>query len=215
MAFIIAIAQRKGGAGKTTLACQLAATFAAAGANVYGVDCDEQGSFHIWGKRRAARDDVAPIEIDHPGAFGLSVALRAARHDEDGVAIIDTPPTVDLAVRQAVRAADLVLTPLQLSPLDLDATMPTATLIGRERKTPFFIVNRAPPRARIADLIRKEIKKHALPLAKTELGNRAAYSESLATGRGVVETAPSSRAAEEIRALAGEIIRRRKALEAA
>ncbi len=204
MAFIIAIAQRKGGAGKTTLACQLAAAFAAEGRRVCGFDLDEQGSFLSWGKRRAIRNDVAPVEVRSVGKFGLSTALWGAR-DEADIVILDTPPSVDLIVRQAVRAADLAATPLQLSQLDLDAVMPTAALIGEEGKTPYFIINRAPPRARIADLIRAEIRKHNLPLAAAELGNRAAFSESLASGRGVVESAPSSPAAAEIRALAAEI----------
>lgn len=214
MAFIIAIAQRKGGAGKTTLACQLSAAFAASGVRVAGLDLDEQGSFTDWGKRREARRDVAPVPVRTAGKFGLSTALWGAREEAD-IVIIDTPPSVDLIVRQAVRAADLIVTPLQLSQLDLDAVMPTAALIGEEGKAPFFVINRAPPRARIADLIRAEIKKHKLPLASVELGNRAAFSESLASGRGVVETAPSSPAAIEIRALAADIAERHELQAAA
>ena len=204
MAIVLTIAQRKGGSGKSTLACQLAAALTSMGYDVHGVDADEQASFSEWGARRNNRDETPTVSISAATNFSVVSAIRRARASADYV-LVDTPPTTDLVVKQAIRAADIVLTPLQLSPLDLEATMPTAALVGREGKSPLFVINRAPPRARIADKIRAEIMKHQLPLAKSELGNRAAFSESLASGRGVVESAPSSTAAAEINALAQEI----------
>lgn len=204
MSSIITVAQRKGGAGKSTLACQLSAAFAAFGHRVYGVDLDEQGSFSYWTQHRHAAKQLSSVDLISAGKFGLSTALWRARQ-EGNIIIIDTPPNVGKTVREAVRLADLVVTPLQLSPLDLDATMPTAALIGEEGRNPLFVVNRAPPRARIADKIRAELIHHGFPLAKSELGNRAAFAESLASGRGVIEAAPKSQAAKEIRALTDEI----------
>ena len=52
MGHVIAIAQQKGGAGKTMLAAQLAVTFAEH-ASVALLDIDPQGSLTIWGKLRA------------------------------------------------------------------------------------------------------------------------------------------------------------------
>src|SRR5689334_3683886 len=45
---VITIAQRKGGAGKTTLATQFAVTWARRGARVAALDIDPQGSFSAW-----------------------------------------------------------------------------------------------------------------------------------------------------------------------
>ena len=214
MALTITITQRKGGAGKTTLSCQLAAALAKTGFRVCGLDLDEQGSFSNWARRRSRRDNAPDVELHHIGLFNLSTALWGVRSRAD-VVLIDTPPRSDGIVKEAVRAADLAIVPLQLSPLDLDATMPTARLIGAEGTPTLFVVNRAPPRARVADIIRAEIKRQGLELAASELGNRAAFSESLALGYGVVESAPTSRAAHEIRALAAEITGRVKKLQAA
>ena len=206
MAFIITIAQRKGGAGKTTLACQLAAACGARGRVVAGFDLDPQGSFSLWRARRAvAGRDMAFADVRRSARFPLSTLLFGASEDSD-VIVIDTPPEISDIVRDAIAVADLVVTPLQLSAFDLDATLPTAEMIGAAGVRALFVVNRAPQRARIADAIRNEIRRQGLPLARTELGDRVSFAESIAQGLGVVELAPRSTAAAEIGALGDEVM---------
>ncbi len=205
MAYVITIAQRKGGAGKTTLACQLAAALAAKQIRVAGADLDEQQSFALWAHVRAANRDADPF---FAGVFekriGLSSAVRRSRGLAD-VLIVDTPPTADYDVRRAIGAANLVMAPMQLSPIDLAASLPTAEAIGAAGKSALFVVNRAPAKSRIAAEIRIQIDKYRLPVARTELGNRTAYAETMGVGAGVVEAAPRSAAAAEIRALTAEL----------
>ncbi|MBY0422520.1 MAG: ParA family protein [Parvularculaceae bacterium] len=213
MSFVITVAQRKGGAGKTTLACHLASAFRAAGLSVRAIDADPQKSFSLWGAaRRRALPDENAFSLEQASGFALSGALRASSSD---IVIIDTPPSVDMSVERAIRASDLVLTPLQLSPIDLAASLPTAQAIGEAGRPFLFVINRAPPRARIADDIRAQIKKHRIPCASTELGNRAAYAEAIAQGLGVVESEPASLAGQEVSALAREVLKRRSAREKA
>ncbi len=206
MAFIITVAQRKGGAGKTTLCCQLTAAFIARGVNVAAMDLDDQHSFSHWAAVREERLGALDFGLDSAKGFAISSSVRRARHAD--VVIIDTPPTIDSTVTRAVGVADLVLAPLQLTSLDLDASLPTARMIGQARKEALFVINRAPPRARIADQIREKIIEHGLPVAKTALGNRSAYAETLATGRSVAETARTSPAALEIEALTVELLKK-------
>ena len=52
---VIAIAQQKGGVGKTTLAAQLAVAWAKSGARVAVLDIDPQGSLAAWVDLRRAR----------------------------------------------------------------------------------------------------------------------------------------------------------------
>ena len=52
---VITIAQRKGGAGKTTLAAQLAVAWARQGARVGVLDIDPQGSLAAWVDLRRVR----------------------------------------------------------------------------------------------------------------------------------------------------------------
>lgn len=207
MTFVVTIAQGKGGAGKTTLGCQLAAAFIADGLSVAAFDLDEQKSFTLWAALRRKRlGDHALFAVDNAvSSFSLAPALRRSAAD---IALIDTAPRIDATVQRAIRAADLVITPLQLSPIDLAASLPTARAIGEAGRASLFVINRAPPRARIADDIRTQIERYRLPVSKAELGNRAAFAESMAVGAGVVETAPSSQAAIEARALAHEVLAR-------
>ncbi len=208
MTFAITIAQRKGGAGKTTLACQLASGFIQSGRSVLGIDFDEQQSFAGWAAARRERQEDDPLFHGVIlNKMGITAHMRRVKPD---VLIIDTPPTIDLSVKRAIASADLVLTPMQLSPIDLQASMPTAEAVGEAGRDVLFVINRAPARARIADEIRRQIIKYNLPVAKTELGNRTAFVESMAGGAGVLETAKTSTAAQELSALMDEVTSRVK-----
>ena len=44
------------------------------------------------------------------------------------------------------------------------------------------------------------------PVAAAQIGNRVALAAALAEGKGILEAAPHSRAAEEIAALAAEVL---------
>lgn len=214
MPFVITVAQRKGGAGKTTLACHLASAFRAAGLSVRAIDADPQRSFTLWASaRQRALPEETAFSLESVSGFALSGALRTSSASD--IVLIDTPPSVDMTVERAIRAADLVLTPLQLSPIDLAASLPTAQAIGEAGRPFLFVINRAPPRARIADDIRAQIKKHRIPCAAVELGNRAAYAEAIAQGLGVVETEPTSLAGQEVTALSQEVLKRRGVRERA
>jgi len=212
MTVVITIAQRKGGAGKTTLAAQLIAALIKSGRSVGALDTDDQASLTYWASLRETRLGALDFALETTSGYGIGPAVRRLQRGTGAVpapdfVIIDTPPTIDRALNRAMTIADLVLVPMQLSPLDLDATLPTARLIGEVDCKALFVINRSPPRARIADLIRSQIRQTKLPLAKTELGNRTVFSESMVNGEGVVETAPNSQAASEINALVKDVER--------
>ena len=69
------------------------------------------------------------------------------------------------------------------------------------------MLNRVLPRARLTEEMLAEMMAMGVALADARIGNRVAFAAALAEGRSVGETQPRGRAAEEIGALAEEILR--------
>ncbi len=201
---ILAVAQQKGGAGKTTLAVQLGVWWAMKRRKVTLLDVDPQGSMKAWHALRTENGITgSPFAADLSG-WKLSSEIDRLKAENDYI-IVDTPPHAESDARVAVRAADLILVPVQPSPMDWWATKPTLDMAAKEKTKCLLILNRLPPRGKLADAIRAKIEEAGLPLASVSLGNRSAFAVSMMDGKGVAETQPKGTAAAEIEALAKEI----------
>lgn len=202
---VIVVAQQKGGAGKTTVAVQLATAFAALGHRVACLDTDPQGTPEAWAALRAdAAFPFRPLTVEATQGWKLRLGLDAAsrRHD---LIIVDSPPHAETEARVAIRHADLVLVPCQPSLLDVWASRATLGLVSAERRQAAVLWNRLPPRGRIIDEAAAALAETgARPLAHG-FGNRSAFAASMHKGGGVVETEPKGRAAAEVRAVAAAL----------
>ncbi len=110
----IAVANLKGGTGKTTTAVFLAHALAEEGTTLL-VDADPQGSALSWSE--TAEDLPFPtisLPVNHLHRQLESVA-SAYEH-----VVIDTPPGHLAITGSAMRAVDLVIVPVQPAILDLD-----------------------------------------------------------------------------------------------
>jgi chromosome partitioning protein len=211
MAFVVAVAQRKGGAGKSTLAANLATALAGQGLRVALLDTDPQQTLTRWGAERAGAGTRAlPLHIEAPAGWRVPASLDRLRRDQD-VVLLDTPPHADTDARIAIRNADLVLVPLQPSSADLWAMDATLELARGEKRPTAIALNRAPASGRLLDQIRAELARRDLSLLPTAIGNRTGIAQAFAAGLGVTESAPRSIAATEMRALAEALLALRKA----
>ena len=205
---IIAVAQQKGGAGKTTVAAHLGMAWAGKGKKVVFFDVDPQQSLTAWYQLRAEtvgeHDHIRFAAFD---GWKASSEIARAKRDAD-VIVVDSPPHTDTGPRVVIREAGLVVVPAQLSPMDLWAMRSTLDLAEKSKSDFLVVLNRVPPRSRVADDLRASLKKDKIPLARTTLGNRTAFAASMLAGKGVTETQPHSLAAKEITALASEIWRK-------
>lgn len=204
VAKIITVAQQKGGAGKTTMAAHLAVAWAATGRRrVAIIDVDPQGSLTHWYKVREGRMGEGATNLTFASISGWRVRSEIDRlsrnHD---LIIIDSPPHTDAEARTAIRVADLVVVPLQPSPMDVWATGETIKICKQERVPVKMVLNRVHPQAKLTEAI----SGNMVGLTANRFGNRVAFAGSLMMGYGVTEAQPSSLAADEVRALAKEII---------
>jgi len=203
---VITIAQQKGGAGKTTLAAQLAVVWARQGRRLAVLDIDPQASLAAWAELRRARSGAAEMGFEFSALAGWRAGEWVERRARDAeLVIIDSPPHAELEARIALRAASLVVVPLQPSPLDLWSAATTLRLAREENRPLLAVLNRVPARSSLTETVTAELARDGIPRAAATLGSRVAFAQAMAQGRGVVETAPSGTAAAEITALAAEI----------
>jgi chromosome partitioning protein len=202
-AHVLTVAQQKGGAGKTTLAAHLGVALVQRGARVALLDIDPQGSLSAWAALRAEEGEGP----SHRQAAGWRTAQEAERLQRDhDVVIIDSPPHAETEARIAIRQASLVLVPVQPSPMDFWATAPTLDLVRAEQGWPLLVLNRVPPRAKLADTLIAHAGELGVPIAQSRIGSRVGFAAAMMTGRGITEAEPRSTGAGEITALAKELL---------
>ena len=108
MSKIIAILNQKGGAGKTTLATNLARALQLHGHQVLLVDSDPQGSSRDW--NAAGQGELVPVVgLDRPT---LAKDIQALTDNRDFIIIDGAPQIAELAVA-AIKCADVILIPVQ------------------------------------------------------------------------------------------------------
>jgi len=200
MAVVITVAQQKGGSGKTMIAANLAAALAGSKTTAL-LDIDPQHSLTRWHKLRAARDPAPnALTLSEVSGWRLSGELDRLRREHELV-VVDTPPVLDSDARRAIRAADLVVVPVQPSAPDLWAAEGTLKLAADEKRPACVVLNRVPATGRQREAIEQEMRARGLVVLPAWLGNRAAFSQAFAQGLGVVEAGPRTQAASELRSL--------------
>ena len=195
----VAVISRKGGAGKTTVAVNLAVSAFRAGRKTMLADIDPQ---------RSSFDALRARTIDGPALAGISAGKlfhtkSQAAHDGFELLVVDTPAAPDSDVVQAVNSADLCLLVCRPTFLDIASVARSAEFVRSLGKPGLIILNQAPPKRGGLEPVTVQkavqaLRFCSLPVASVGLRARAAYQQSIAHGRSVGEWDANSAGAIEI-----------------
>lgn len=207
---VITLANQKGGCGKSTIVLNLAIEFALQPHRVIVFDTDPQGSCYETAEIRKDQKTTAHITVA-PVYENLYQAIEETDNNYD-FAIIDTPPHDNDVVTIATACSDLVIIPVQDSPLDIRSTKTTVDLINEARQlnpdiAAYFLLSRIQTNSVMAKELAQVLKStYKLDILDTQIANRMAYKYSLIYGQNVSEYSKKDTAATEISALAKEVL---------
>lgn len=192
---IIAIANSKGGVGKSTLAVHLAAWLYKQGHRVTLADCDTQQSSSEW--IREAEPNVKAVRLDNP-----DVILNELPHlaqDADYV-IADGPGSQTETSRALLLRADLAIVPCKASMLEVRA-LAKATEVLRQAQDirggipkAVIVLSMVGKNYRLTKDMKDAAEALALPMASTAMILRQIYAD--APGQGSTVWGLGARAAE-------------------
>lgn len=205
----IAVANQKGGTGKSTLAVNLAAGFSRRGPTVL-LDADPQGSASQWSQMGGKEDDLPPIERLNDADAGIAIRRTAG---SKRYVLVDCPPHLGSeALRSVLAVVDLVLIPVQPSPLDLWASVNMAAAIRESRALnkalrAYMVLNQLDRRNALSRSMREALAEFEIPALANGLSRRAAYRSAALEGGSVYALGGrGASATEDVEAIIKEVI---------
>lgn len=196
MAKIISIIQVKGGAGRSTIATNLAGMMESK--KVALIDCDmPQATAASWASIRQGNITTATAS-DHLQLVKTVEAFNV----EHNFIVVDAPPRIAEMTKVALMLSDLCIVPLGASAVEIWATSDLLKTIDEAKAIKSdidvrIVWNRFRASTRSAqELSEASHKELKLKEFSTKLGYRVAYSEAMARGMTVTEWGDKTAKAE-------------------
>ena len=206
---VIAVANQKGGVGKTTLAMNMAAGLTRRGSCIV-VDADPQRSATMWielsDSLREFPAKVVPAEDE------IKKQIIQLQTEFDYI-VIDCPPEIKSdSTMSAIEISQVLLIPLLPSPMDLWASTRIEELIKRvQRVNPtilaFVVLNQIEPRSAMSRGMDGALQEINIPVLRHRLSRRASYRTAALEGCSVYDLGFRGRvASEEIDNIIDEVL---------
>jgi chromosome partitioning protein len=228
--FIIAFLSHKGGSGKTTGVLNIATAAQEDGKAVIVIDLDDGASATDWYRARIGderlqglvaeklgdewagtaeqlqllnelRDEWSMPLVQPTHHAGIAGMLAVAEKQGVDWVLIDTKGGTERASMAALEVADLVITPLLVSQMDLRQSVQTVRLCSGQGKPPVALLGDFDAVGPEESDTRSALKDAGVEVLPGGLGHRKAYKRSIIPGLGVVEFEPKGAAADEVRRL--------------
>ena len=218
---VIAFANPKGGAGKTTTALLLATELVQRGARVTIIDADPERWISQWAKLPGKPENVTIVS--NVTEDSVVDAIEAAAEATQFV-VVDLEGTASLMVSNAIGMADLVVIPIQGSSMDAKGGAKTIRLIrnqeklARRRIAHAVILTRtgAAVTSRALRNVQEQLQAGGIEMFATTIVERAAYRDLFDYGGTLTSLSPSStsnleKAQANAREFAGEVVAKLRA----
>jgi chromosome partitioning protein len=193
---VIAVANLKGGVGKSTTTINLAAGAEGLGIRTAIIDIDpEQQAAARWKDSRTA---------ERPEVFSavhsrLPQSITEAEQAGAELIFIDCPAFVQAITTEAVKVAGLVLIPCRTTVQDLQFLTTTSEIAAARQKPTAVVLNAVEPHLKETEQARAFItNKTGLALAPGYFSKAVAYHRAITAGLGVTEFEPTGKAAHEV-----------------
>ena len=184
---ILTIANRKGGAGKSTCAAHIACEFVKRGYKIILIDLDPQKTLENWWKKR---EDDNPFLAD-VDASTLKEKISQIKKKGFDLCIIDTPGDTSVSAQLGIEVADLVLIPSKATSVDLGSIGRTIAMVKDAGKQYVFLLTQTVARSSLA-LKAVSILSGFGPVAPSTLANRIAYGGAMGEGVSAADSNPSA-----------------------
>lgn len=179
---VISIANPKGGTGKTTTALLVGLELARS-ASVAIIDADPNRIVHRWGRERENHGKLVPLAIAPAPQESELIRTIGELARKSQFLLIDLEGTASRTVSRAFARSDLVLIPLNPSPIDARQAAAAVRLVNEEsevlqRAIPYclaFVRTNAAIVTRDQRAIAADLDDAAIPVLNTALIERAAY----------------------------------------
>lgn len=203
---VVSLLNRKGGVGKSTIACQLARGIQLDGRDVLIVDTDAQGTASDWAES-GDKDTPLVVKIDR-ATLEDDIPKAGQQYD---VVIIDGAAKAERMNVSAVKASDLVLIPIQPSAVDIWPVKETVEIIKTRQEVTgrpqgAFVISRAITGTNLASSIGDVLDGLELSLLDARTHQRVAYAEAMGKGVGVMDLNGRHKATSEIEAMTNEVL---------
>ncbi|WP_308918172.1 ParA family protein [Jannaschia sp. LMIT008] len=221
---VIAFANPKGGAGKTTAALLLASELASHGADVTVIDADPERWISGWGRLPGRPDALRVVEgVTEEGIVDAIAEAQAAAQ----FVVVDLEGTASLMAAHAVGMADLVVIPTQGGSMDAKGAAKTIRLIRNQERmlrrqvahAVLLTRTSAAVASRSLRNVREQLEGAGVPLFRTTIVERAAFRDIFDYG-GLLSDLPDGqvsnlgKARANAQAFAGEVLERLRAADA-
>jgi len=209
-ACVITLATSKGGAGKSTLARNLAAHWVNIGMRVAIIDADPQGSIINRHDPAGLLNKLTVIAEPEENVSSLIEEFKKEYH----YIIVDTGGFRNRTTVRALVSTDIAIIPLKPSADDVAGALETYNLIKELNRTPErmsnpikykMVITMSQQNTVIARHVRGELEQLGYLVLKSEMYHRVAYPESAINGLSPCITDPDGPAARDISSIVKEL----------